>query len=44
VGEILLVTCPYEKGGHNIEVRGQVVRRREMHGTGRRIYGVSYER
>lgn len=44
VGEILLVTCPYEKGGHNIEVRGQVMRRREMHGTGRKIYGVRYER
>jgi hypothetical protein len=44
VGEILLVTCPYETGGHNIEVRGKVVRRREMQGTGRKIYGVSYER
>ncbi len=44
VGEVLLVTCPFEKTGHNIEVRGQVVRRREMHGTGRRIYGVCYER
>jgi len=44
VGEVLLVTCPYEKGGHNIEVRGQVVRRKEMQGTGRKIYGISYER
>jgi len=44
VGEILLLTCPYEKTGGNIEVRGQVVRRREMQGTGRKIYGVSYER
>ena len=44
VGEVILVTCPFEKGGHNIEVRGQVVRRREMQGTGRKIYGVSYER
>ncbi len=44
VGEVILVTCPYEKTGHNIEVRGQVVRRREMQGTGRKIYGVSYER
>lgn len=44
VGEVLLITCPYEKGGHNIEVRGLVARRREMHGTGRKIYGVSYER
>jgi len=44
VGEVLLLTCPYEKTGHNIEVRAQVVRRREMHGTGRWIYGVCYER
>ena len=44
VGEVLLVTCPFEKGGHNIEVRGLVVRRREMQGTGRKIYGISYER
>ncbi|HMD84429.1 MAG TPA: PilZ domain-containing protein [Terriglobia bacterium] len=44
VGEIVLVTCPCEKTGHNIETRGQVVRRREMHGTGRTIYGVRYER
>jgi hypothetical protein len=44
VGEILLVTCPFEKNGHNIEVRGQVVRCREMQGTGRKIYGICYER
>jgi hypothetical protein len=44
IGEVILVTCPYEKTGQNIEVRGQVVRRREMHGTGRKIYGVSYKR
>ncbi len=44
IGEVILVTCPYEKSGQNIEVRGQVVRRREMAGTGRKIYGVSYER
>ena len=44
MGEILLITCPFEKGGHNIEIRGQVVRRCEMQGTGRRIYGICYER
>lgn len=44
VGEFLLITCPYEKAGHNIEVRGRVVRRLEMQGTGRKIYGISYER
>jgi hypothetical protein len=44
VGEVVLVTCPFEKSGHNIEVRGQVVRSREMQGTGRKIYGVCYVR
>jgi hypothetical protein len=44
VGEILLVTCPYEASAHNIEVRSKVISRREMQGTGRKIYGVSYVR
>lgn len=44
VGEIILITCPYESGGHNVEIRGKVVRRREMQGTGRKIYGICYER
>jgi hypothetical protein len=44
IGEIVLVTCPYERTGQNIEVRGHVVRCREMQGTGRKIYGVRYER
>jgi hypothetical protein len=44
VGEVILITCPFEKSGHNIEVRGQVVRCRELQGTGRKIYGVRYER
>jgi hypothetical protein len=44
VGEFILVTCPYEATGHNIEMRGQVVRRHEMQGTGRKIYGICYER
>jgi len=44
LGEVLIINCPYEKGGHSIEVRGHVVRRREMMGTGRNIYGISYER
>jgi hypothetical protein len=43
VGEVLLITCPYETGGHNIEVRALVVRRRELQGTGRKIYGICYE-
>jgi len=43
-GEILLVTCPYERGGDNIEVRARVVRHQERPGSGRKIYGVCYER
>jgi len=44
IGEVLLITCPYEPSGHNIEVRGRVVRRREMKGTNRKVYGICYER
>jgi hypothetical protein len=44
IGEVVLITCPFEKTGQNIEVRGQMVRRREMVGTGRKIYGICYER
>lgn len=43
-GEVLLVTCPFERGGHNIEVRSNVVRRLEMQGTIRFIYGIRYEK
>jgi hypothetical protein len=43
MGEIILVTCPYEEAGQNIEVRAKVVRRRQMLGTDRRVYGVRYE-
>ncbi len=41
-GETLLVTCPYNPTGDNIEVRGRVVRRVEVAGTGRYLYGVEY--
>jgi len=44
VGEVILITCPFETGGHNIEVRGQVVRCRPMQGAGSKIYGICYER
>jgi hypothetical protein len=44
IGEGLRVTCPYDPKGHNIEVRGQVVRREGMDGTARKIYGVRYEK
>ncbi len=44
IGEVLMVTCPYDKAAANIEVRATVVRRREMQGTNRNIYGVRYEK
>lgn len=44
IGEIILITCPYEQSIRNIEVRGHVVSRREMQATRRKIYGVRYER
>jgi len=43
-GEILLITCPYEREGDNIELRARVVRRQDRPGSGRKIYGVCYER
>ncbi|MBZ5563787.1 MAG: hypothetical protein LAP13_15360 [Acidobacteriia bacterium] len=39
-----LVICPYDKAAANIEVRSTVVRRREMQGTNRSVYGVRYEK
>lgn len=44
VGEALMVTCPYNLGGQNSEVRGRVARRFECGGPGRYLYGVRYER
>ncbi len=44
IGEVLLVTCPYDKAAANIEVRATVVRRREMQGTDRKVYGIRYEK
>jgi hypothetical protein len=44
IGEILLITCPYEKAGENIEMRGRVVRRQGLQGSERTVYGICYER
>jgi hypothetical protein len=44
IGEGLRVTCPYDPAGHNIELRARVVRRREMTGTPRNVYGLRYEK
>lgn len=43
VGEGLMVVCPYDKTGQNIEVRGRVVRRRPVEGTSTKVYAVAYE-
>jgi hypothetical protein len=44
VGEVVLVTCPYEAGGQNIEVRSVVVRCQETQGMGRKRCGIRFER
>jgi hypothetical protein len=43
IGEAIQITCPYNPGADNIESRARVVRRTEMEGTGRWVYGVRYE-
>ncbi len=43
VGEGMIVICPYNPGGQNIEVRARMVRRRNIEGTTRKIYGVRYD-
>jgi hypothetical protein len=44
VDELLEVTCPYNPAGGNIEVSGRVVRREEVSGTGRYLYGIEFQR
>jgi hypothetical protein len=44
VKEVVLVTCPYERGAENIEMRGQVVRFSDLAGTGHKVYGICYQR
>lgn len=43
VGEGVVVICPYNPNGQNIEVRARVVRVKEVEGTTRKTYGVRYE-
>ena len=40
----LLVACPYNPDGENIEIRCRVARREDVAGTGRYLYGVEYLR
>lgn len=44
LGETLYLTCPYDPGGSDIEIRGRVVRRDSIAGTGRYLYGVEYQK
>jgi hypothetical protein len=44
VGKALKITCPYKVGMENIEVRGRVVRRVEIKGSGRFLYGIKYQK
>jgi hypothetical protein len=41
-GEGILVACPYNSTGQNIEVEAQIVRQEEIEGTNRKIYGVRF--
>jgi len=42
IGEGIMVTCPYNSTGHNIEVRARVVSCRETQGNPRKVYGVQF--
>jgi hypothetical protein len=42
LGEAVMVICPYDPAGQNIEIRGTMARKREIEGTSRKIYGVRY--
>jgi hypothetical protein len=43
VGGGVMVVCPYDPSGHNIEMRARVVRRRKVEGSNRFVYGVRYD-
>ncbi len=43
VGEGVVVVCPYDPRGQNIEVRARVVRVRNVEGGSRKFYGVRYD-
>jgi hypothetical protein len=44
VDEIVIINCPYNQSGENIEVSGKVIRRETVAGTGRYLYGVEYQK
>jgi hypothetical protein len=41
-GEGILVACPYNASGQNIEVEAQIVRQEEIEDTNRTIYGIKF--
>ena len=41
-GEKIVVACPYDAKGQNIEVEAEIVRQQPLEGTKQRIYGVRY--
>jgi hypothetical protein len=43
VGEGLVVVCPYNPAGENVEVRARIVRRRVIKRARRIVYGVRYD-
>lgn len=43
VGEGVIVICPYNPAGQNIETRARIVRSRVLEGGNRRVYGVRYD-
>jgi hypothetical protein len=43
VGQGIMVVCPYNSTNQGLEMRARVVRRREIEGTQRKVYGVRYD-
>lgn len=43
IGGGILVVCPYNPAGQNIETRARIVRRNQVEGTNRKVYGVRYD-
>lgn len=43
VGQGVIVACPYNASGENFERSARIVRRSEIEGTSRTVYGVRYE-
>ncbi len=43
MGQGIVAVCPYSTSSENIEVRAKIVRRHEIKGMHRKLYGVRYE-